>query len=104
MSTCTTEELTVKERVNVCVCHCGCLHLHVDDVTRTVCPFVCTLIFMHECIYMGDIVTSLSVCSDNRWVNGSFVIYYECVSVMLWTVCQLCNVIKGPQKCQILWV
>lgn len=71
-STCITEELSMKDRENVClcVCLCHCLHLHVDDVTR---PFVCTLIFMHECVYMGDIVTSLSVCSDNRWVNGSFV-------------------------------
>lgn len=59
-----------RENVCLCVCLCHCLHLHVDDVTR---PFVCTLIFMHECVYMGDIVTSLSVCSDNRWVNGSFV-------------------------------
>lgn len=87
--------------MSVCVC---APHLHVDDVTRTVCPFVRTLIFMHECVYMGDIVTSLTVCCDNRWMNGSFVIYNECVSIILWTTCQFCNVIKGPQKCQILCV
>lgn len=84
------------------MCVCGCLHLYVDDVTRTVRPFVCVLTFMHERVYMGDIVTSLTVCSDNRWVNGSFVMYNESVSVILWTVCQLCNVIKEAQKCHIL--
>ncbi len=57
---------------------------------------------MRECVYMGDIVTSLTVCSDNRWVRASFVIYNECVSIILWT-CQL-NLIRGPQKRHILCV
>lgn len=45
----------------LCVCGwvCVCLHLHVDDVTCTVCPCLCALIFMHGCVDVGDIVTRL---------------------------------------------
>lgn len=59
------------------------------NISVCVCAFKfacrwCDMYAMSLCLYadihawvcvMGDMVTSLTACSDNRWVNRSFVIY-----------------------------